>query len=79
MNNKGEEYLVLNKQEFIERAMKIKFKITSPVDIRNRFLKLLEDSAVLGRNSISFNQRDHNFSFLQENNDGGMIKGAGPL
>ncbi|CDW80833.1 UNKNOWN [Stylonychia lemnae] len=56
--------MVLSKSEFIEKNIKIKFKITSPSEIRNRFLKMLEAKHSIMRNSINFtliNNRDSMF------------------
>lgn len=56
---------MLTKNEFIERNLKIKFKIYSASEIRNRFLKMLEAKVSIMRNSINFNffNKGDSFSF----------------
>lgn len=46
----------------------MKFKLWSPVEIRNRFLKMLEAKVSIMRNSINFtmNSRDTNMSLAQQ-------------
>jgi hypothetical protein len=55
---------LLTLEEFVDRGSKMKFKVCSPVEIRNRFLRLLEERVRVMRHSISFNEKDYNFSMM---------------
>lgn len=63
---------LLTKKQFVEKASKLKFKLWSPVEIRNRFLKMLEAKVSIMRNSINFtmNSRDTNLSLAQQEMQG---------
>lgn len=61
--------VALSKNEFIERNLKIKFKICNPSEIRNRFLKMLEAKVNIMRNSINFNLIHNRESLIGKDNE----------